>query len=125
MLVEPGNQFSLTRAALSTCGRAKTKFLSVVLVGYLPCLHFTTKASGAIVAHTAEPKCRFTDRALAGRMSADTTGRTAMSFGAQDCDRVKAKAPKRLQTRHAGVCIAYPALRARRACAAMLGGANV
>ena len=30
MLVEPGNQFSLTRAALSTCGRAKTKFLSVL-----------------------------------------------------------------------------------------------
>ena len=24
MLAEPGNQFSLTRAALSTCGRAKT-----------------------------------------------------------------------------------------------------
>ena len=33
MLVEPGNQFSLTRAALSTCGRAKTKFLSVFLHG--------------------------------------------------------------------------------------------
>ena len=31
MLVEPGNQFSLTRAALSTCGRAKTKFLSLSL----------------------------------------------------------------------------------------------
>ena len=30
MLVEPGNQFSLTRAALSTCGRAEIKFLSLL-----------------------------------------------------------------------------------------------
>ena len=29
MLGEPKNQFSLTRAALSTCGRAKSKYLSV------------------------------------------------------------------------------------------------
>jgi hypothetical protein len=29
MLGEPENQFSLTRAASSTCGRAKTSFLSV------------------------------------------------------------------------------------------------
>jgi len=29
MLVEPGNQFSLTRAALSTGGRAKSNFLLV------------------------------------------------------------------------------------------------
>ena len=35
MLGEPKNQFSLTRAALSTCGRAKSKFLSVVVAGAL------------------------------------------------------------------------------------------
>ena len=104
----------MSRATLIPCGSGQSQVLSV-LVGYLPCLHFTTKASGAIVAYTAEHECSFTDRALAGRMSADTTGRTAMSFGAQDCDRVKAKAPKRLQTRHVGVCIVYPALRAGRA----------
>jgi hypothetical protein len=58
------------------CGSGQSQVLSV-LVGCLTSLHFTTKVSGAIVAHTAEPECRFTDRALAGRMSADTTGRTA------------------------------------------------
>jgi hypothetical protein len=33
--VRPKNQFSLTRAALSTCGRAKSKFLSVTRLRYI------------------------------------------------------------------------------------------
>ena len=33
-LVRPKNQFSLTRAALSTCGSAKSKFLSVILISF-------------------------------------------------------------------------------------------
>jgi len=44
MLGEPENQFSLTRAASSTCGRAKTNFLSVqqdfVALDRLPALGF-------------------------------------------------------------------------------------
>ena len=48
MLGEPENQFSLTRAALSTRGGAKSNFLSAVEVGLLDPLSKMPKVKVAI-----------------------------------------------------------------------------
>ena len=65
MLTEPGNQFSLTRAALSTYGRAKTKLLSVPEAAQNRAMQFKSRtmslglcsalALGATVAALGQP----------------------------------------------------------------------
>jgi len=58
MLGEPKNHFSLTRAALSTGGRAKSKFLSVTLyfITYAPFLVKKCVAGAARYALDKQPK---------------------------------------------------------------------
>ena len=51
MLVEPGNQFSLTRAALSTCAAPKNQILISTV---------TTSCSGVAVSVSPEPSCTCT-----------------------------------------------------------------